>query len=183
MRTLDRDYLAANPAGDEPATFTMSIPVPDSVPLPSNADGTRPRVTLNASSDTYGNLLGILGYVHTVDVAENIIVLVVENADQNKMELYETIEEAAPFIRESAAEIVTPFRTFTLKLDLQDGDDENSLVSGLLEITAPSVTSAAQALKVMTKPRVLQELAISFSPETEDDEYDEYASNEVLVVS
>lgn len=182
MRTLDRDYLAVHPAGDEPAEFTVSIPVPASIDVPNNADGTRPQVTLNATSDTYGNLLGILGYAHDVDVAENVLVLAVENADESKMGLYETIEEAAPFIREFAAEIITPFRTFTLTLELQAGDDEDSLVRGVLAITAPSVISAAQALKVMTKPHVLTQLAISFSPETDDD--DDYAdSNEVLVVS
>lgn len=182
MRTLDRTYLATHPAGDETATFSISMPVPASVDVPDNPDGTRPKITLKATSDTYSNLLGILSYVHDEDVAENAVLLVVHNVDEKELAPYETIEDAAPFIREAVAEIVSPFRTFTLELGLQAGDDEETFASGVLELTAPSMISAAQALKAMTKPRVLTELAISFCPETDDE--DDYAdSNEVLVVS
>lgn len=180
MRTLDRKYLSENPAGDETAEFTVSVTVPTSIEVPDNADGSRPSITLKASSDTYAHLLGILSYVHDEDLAENIMMFVLENADQDKIESFSSLEEAAPYIREAAAEIVHPFRTFTLNLDLTAGDE--SVAAGVLELTAPSMVSAAQALKAMTKPQVLNELAISFSPETDDD--DGYGpSNDVLVVS
>ncbi|QOD05971.1 hypothetical protein [Pseudarthrobacter sp. BIM B-2242] len=181
MRTLDRKYLATHPAGEEPAVFEVSIDLPASVDVPNNPDGTRPQVTLKATSDTYANLLGILGYVHGVEVGQNIVMLVVENADERKMAKYETVLAAAPYLREAAAEMVTPFRTFTQTLELQTSEDENSMVTASLEITAPSITHAGLALKSMTRPHVLNELAISFSPETQDD--DDLADNHVLVVS
>lgn len=181
MRTLDRKYLATHPVGDEPAVFEVSIEVPESMDLPNNPDGTRPQVTLKATSDTYGNLLGLLGYVHGVDVGQNIVMLVIENADERKMAEYETVLAAAPYLREAAAEVVTPFRTFTQTLELQTSDGEDSMVTATLEITAPSITHAGLALKSMTRPHVLNELAISFSPETQDDE--DFADNHVLVVS
>lgn len=181
MRTLDRKYLATHPAGEEPAVFEVSIDLPASVDVPNNPDGTRPQVTLKATSDTYGNLLGILGYVHGVEVGQNIVMLVVENADERKMAEYDSVLAAAPYLREAAAEIVTPFRTFIQTLELQTSNDEDSMITASLEITAPSITHAGLALKSMTRPHVLNELAISFSPETHDD--DDFADNHVLVVS
>lgn len=185
MRTLDRNYLAAHPAGDAPAEFTVSVDLPTSVDVPNNPDGTRPKITLDATSDTYANLLGLLSYVHDEDVHDNVVALILENTDEEKLEAFGSLEEAAPFMRESAREIVTPFRTFTLSLALQTEADGQvvSEIDGQLKLTAPSIVTAAMALKSMTKPHVLTQLAISFSPETDDDD-DEYAGrNEVLVVS
>lgn len=184
MRTLDRNYLAAHPAGAEPAKFSVTVDLPRSVDVPNNPDGTRPKVTLDASSDTYGNLLGLLSYVHDEDIHDNIMAILIENVDEAKLEEFGSIQEAAPFMRAAAAEIVAPFRTFTLSLSLQTEVEGEvvSEVSGELKLTAPSMISAAQALKSMTRPHVLTDIAISFCPETDDD--DEYAgSNEVLVVS
>lgn len=182
MRTLDRNYLATHPTGDEPAVFTVSLDLPESVNVPNNPDGTRPQVTLKATSDTYGNLLGVLGYVHDEDMADNVFALVLENVDEEKLEAFDSMEAAAPFLRETASEVVSPFRTFKLPLALEAEGEEAVTVSAVLELTAPDMISAAKALKSMTRPRILSELAISFSPETED--YDDYAgSNEVLVVS
>ncbi|ACL42298.1 hypothetical protein Achl_4347 (plasmid) [Pseudarthrobacter chlorophenolicus A6] len=184
MRTLDRNYLAAHPAGDEPAKFSVTIDIPSSMEVPNNPDGTRPRITVDAVSDTYANLLGLLSYVHDEEVHDNVMAILLENIDEEKLEGFGSLEEAAPVMRHAAAEIVTPFRTFTLSLSLQtEADDEVvSEVSGQLKLTAPNMISAAQALRSMTRPHVLTDIAISFCPETEDD--DEYAgSNEVLVVS
>jgi hypothetical protein len=186
MKTLDHDYLASHPAGDQLAEFNVSIPLPESVDVPNNPDGTRPKVSMKATSDTYGNLLGALSYIHDEDVSANILALVLANVDEEKFEAFENAEDAIPFMREAAAEIVTPFRTFSVEFTLE-ADGEETPVSVALELTAPNMVTAAQALTTMTKPRVLTELAISISPETEDDdEYDEYAGdsrNEVLVVS
>lgn len=186
MRTLDHNYLASHPVGDQLAEFEVSIPLPESVDVPNNPDGTRPKITLKATSDTYGNLLGVLSYLHDEDISENILALVLANVDEEEFEVFDSAEAAIPFMREAAAAIVTPFRTFTVEFALE-ADGEDMHVSAALELTAPSMLTAAQALKTMTKPNVLTELAISFSPETEDDdEYDEYSGhsrNEVLVVS
>lgn len=180
MRTLDRKYLAAHPAGDEPAVFTVSLDLPSSVDVPNNPDGTRPQITLNATSDTYGNLLGLLSYVHDEDLNDNVMALLLENVDEEKLAEFGSVEEAAPFMRAAVSEIVTPFRTFTMSLGLEADDVE--VVSGVLKLTAPDMVSAVKALKSMTRPHVLTDIAISFCPETDDD--DDYANgNEVLVVS
>lgn len=181
MRTLDRNYLANHPAGDEQAVFTVHLTLPESVDVPNNPDGTRPQVTLKATSDTYGNLLSLLSYVHDEDLNDNVMALLLENIDEKKLEEFASIDEAAPFMRDAVSEIVTPFRTFKLSLELEA--DEVAVVSGVLELTAPDMVSAAKALKSMTRPHVLSDLAISFSPETDDYDDDYAGSNEVLVVS
>lgn len=184
MRTLDRNYLATHPAGDTPAEFNVSIPLRASVDVPDNADGTRPRVSLKATSDTYANLLTVLSYVHDEEVNENAFAILLENIDEKDLEGFASMEEAAPFLRAAAEVMVTPFRTFTLALTLSSDDAPS--VEATLELTAPSMVLAAGALKSLTKPNVLSDLAISFSPETDDDEYDEFSGdsrNEVLVVS
>jgi hypothetical protein len=55
MRTLDRDYLATHPKGDEKATLTLHLPIPASIDVPDNADGTRPAVTLKATGGPYSS--------------------------------------------------------------------------------------------------------------------------------
>mgnify|MGYP003407467069 FL=1 len=183
MRTLDRNYLATHPAGDKRAEFSISLGLPASVDVPNNPDGTRPQVSLKASSDTYGNLLGVLSYVHDMEINELVMAILLENVAEEKFEVFDSYEAAAPFMREAVAEIVSPFRAFTLSLELE-ADGEPLPVSAVLELTAPSMVSATHALKSMTRPFVLSDLAISFSPETDDDD-EEYSGgrNDVLVVS
>ncbi|HEX9225854.1 MAG TPA: hypothetical protein VF885_04240 [Arthrobacter sp.] len=184
MRTLDRNYLATHPAGDDLAAFNISLSIPASVDVPNNPDGTRPQISLKATSDTYGNLLGVLSYVHDMDINELAMAILLENVDEEKLEAFDSAEAAAPFMREAAAEIITPFRTFTLGFALE-ADGVDLPVGADLELTGPSMVSAAQALKSMTRPFVLSDLAISFSPEIddEDDDYSDGSRNEVLVVS
>lgn len=182
MRTLDRKYLASHPAGDELATFNVSLSLPTSVDVPNNPDGTRPQVSLKATSDTYGNLLGVLSYVHDMEISELIMGILLDNVAEEKLEAFDSAEAAAPFMREAATEIVTPFRTLSLGLALE-ADGVDLPVSADLELTAPSMVSAAQALKSMTRPFILSDLAISFSPETDDDEDGYSGENHVLVMS
>jgi hypothetical protein len=177
MRTLDRNYLASNPTGDTKAEFAISLELPASVDVANNPDGTRPHVSLKATSGTYGDLLGSLSFIHDMDLNELATAILLENVADEKLASPETM-------REAASEVVTPFRTFTLGIELES-KEEGVSVDADLELTAPDMVTAARALKAMTRPQVLTELAISFSPET-DDEYDEYdgdSRHEVLVVS
>lgn len=183
MRTLDRKYLAANPAGDEKAVISLSIPVPDAVDVPANPDGTRPRITFKATGDTYGLVLAALEHLHE-DEGELLVALLDFVVTDEEMEAFNSMEEAAPLLRERASAISTPFRTFEWEAVLTveaDGQERESPVA--FELITPSLAVGVPAITAMTKPRTLTNVAISFSPETDDEYDDEYGSNEVLVVS
>lgn len=183
MRTLDRKYLAANPAGDEKAVISLSVPVPTSVDVPANPDGTRPRITLKATGDTYGLVLAALEHLHEDDGAELFVALLDEVITDEEMEAFDSMEEAAPLLRERAHAISAPFRTFEWKADLiVEAGGKQSESSIEFELVTPALGVGVSAVTAMTKPQTLTNVAISFSPVI-DDEDDEFASNEVLVVS
>jgi hypothetical protein len=183
MRTLDRKFLTENPAGDEKAVISLSVPVPSSVEVPANPDGTRPRITFKATGDTYGLVLAALEHLHEDDGAELFVTLVGDLVTDEEMEAFGSLENAAPLLRERAYAISAPFRTFewNAALVIESGGQETES-SIEFELTTPSLGVGVSAVTAMTKPQTLTNVAISFSPET-DDYDDEYSSNEVLVVS
>lgn len=174
MRTLNSAFLAANPTGDEKAIFTMSAKVPDKVNVPVNPDGTRPRITITATGNTYLEVLGALTTLHEdpEPVLEGLMACLMT---EDELDAFATLEAAAPLIKERFAEVTVPFTTHTLGFEVSDGSDIE------LAITAPSATVGTQALHFLTKPHVLMQMAIGFCPETDDDE-DDYSDNEVLVI-
>lgn len=184
MRTLDRKYLAAHPEGEEKAVISLSVPVPTSVDVPANPDGTRPRITLKVTGDTYGLVLAALEHLHDDDEgAELFVALVGQVVTDEEMEAFGSLEEAAPLLRERAHAISAPFRTFEWRAALvieTGGRETESPVE--FELITPSLGVGIPAITAMTKPQMLTNVAISFSPVLDDDD-EEYASNEVLVVS
>lgn len=76
MKTLDRRYLATHPAGNERAESLMHLTLPDGVDVENNPDGTRPKVTLKATADTYGTLLAVLSELHDQDTGEIAMAMV-----------------------------------------------------------------------------------------------------------
>lgn len=185
MRTLDRKFLAENPAGDEKAVISLSIPVPDAVDVPANPDGTRPRITLKATGDTYALVLAALQHLHDDEEGtELFMALLGDLVTDEEMEAFDSLQEAAPLLRERANAISAPFRTFewTAELTIEAaGQQTESSIE--FELITPSLGVGVPAVTAMTKPQTLTNVAISFSPEI-DDEYDDgYNSNEVLVVS
>ncbi|QOT19625.1 hypothetical protein [Paenarthrobacter sp. YJN-5] len=182
MRTLDRKYLAENPAGDEKAVISLSIPVTDAVDVPANPDGTRPRVALKATGDTYALVLAALQFLHDDEGAEVFEALLNDVVTEEEMEAFSSLAEAAPLLKERAHAISNPFRTFMWGADMTveaAGQQTKQLVE--FEMTTPSLVVGIPAITAMTKPQLLTNVAISFSPVLDDDE--EYGSNEVLVVS
>ncbi|GAA4033435.1 hypothetical protein GCM10023063_16350 [Arthrobacter methylotrophus] len=183
MRTLDRKYLAANPAGDEKAAISLSVPVPTSVEVPANPDGTRPRITLKATGDTYALVLAALQHLHEDDGDELFEALVFDVVTEEEMEAFTSMEEAAPLLAERVHEVSAPFRTFTwnaaLIIEGAAGEEQESSVD--FELITPSLGVGIPAITAMTKPQTLTNVAITFSPVIDEDE--DYAGNEVLVVS
>jgi hypothetical protein len=184
MRTLDRNYLAANPAGDEKAVISLSIPVPGAVDVPANPDGTRPRVTLKATGDTYGLVLAALEHLHEDDGDELLVALVDELVTDEDMEAFASLEEAAPLLNERVHALSAPFRTFewtaALLIEAAGQQAESSIE---FELITPSLGVGVPAVTAMTKPQTLTNVAISFSPVIDDEYDDDYTGNEVLVVS
>ena len=183
MRTLDRNYLAAHPAGDEKAVISLSVPVPDAVDVPANPDGTRPRITLKVTGDTYGLVLAALEHLHDDEgSAELFVTLLGEVITEEEMEAFGSLEEAAPLLRERAYAISAPFRTFewnaALAIEAAGQQTESSIE---FELITPSLGVGVPAITAMSKPQTLTNVAISFSPVLDDE--DDYDSNEVLVVS
>lgn len=184
MRTLDRKYLAANPAGDEKAVISLSVPVPTGVEVPDNPDGTRPRITLKATGDTYGLVLAALGHLHEDDGDELFEALIYDVVTEEEIAAFSSMEEAAPLLNERVHAVSAPFRTFVWNaaLILEGADGQQSETSVDFELITPSLGVGIPAITALTKPQTLTNVAISFSPVI-DDEDDDYASNEVLVVS
>ena len=184
MRTLDRKYLAANPAGDEKAVISLSVPVPTSVEVPDNADGTRPRITLKAIGDIYGLVLAALQHLHEDDSDDLLEALIFDVITEEELERFASMDEAAPLLNERVHGVVSPFRTFSWNaaMGLEGADGTQSETSVGFELVSPSLGVGLPAITALTKPQTLTNVAISFSPVI-DDEDDDYASNEVLVVS
>lgn len=184
MRTLDRKYLAANPAGDEKAVISLSVPVPTGVEVPDNPDGTRPRITLKATGDTYGLVLAALEHLHEDEGDELFEALIYDVVTEEEIAAFSSMEEAAPLLNERVHAVSAPFRTFAWNaaLILEGAGGQQSETSVGFELITPSLGVGIPAITALTKPQTLTNVAISFSPVI-DGEDDDYASNEVLVVS
>ncbi|MBG0738736.1 hypothetical protein IV500_04795 [Paeniglutamicibacter antarcticus] len=182
MRSLDRNYLSTHTSGSEKAVVSLSVAVPTGVDVPANPDGTRPRITLNATGVTYTLVLAALQHLHEDGdgLLQELIADVVTDED---LEAFSSLEEAAPLLTERVHAVTSPFRTFEwsaeLTLESADGRQEESSVD--FELISPSLGVGVPATVAMTTPQMLTNVAISFSPKVEDD--DDYERNEVLVVS
>jgi hypothetical protein len=181
---LDRKYLAANPEGDEKAVISLSVPVPTAVEVPDNPDGTRPRITLKATGDTYGLVLAALEHLHDDDGEELFEALIYDVVTEEEIAAFNSMEEAAPLLNERVHAVSSPFQTFAWNagMILEGASGAQTETSVDFELITPSLGVGIPAITAMTKPQTLTNVAITFSPVI-DDEDDEYASNEVLVVS
>lgn len=174
VKTLDRNYLATHPAGEERAELTLSHPVPGRIDVPENPDGTRPKVSLSVTGDTYRQVLATLTALHE-DGGEELLGLLLEDVvTDEELDRFESMDDAAPLLRERVQQVVVPFRTFKAAAQLPAGIVQ-------IAITAPSLQVAVEASVGMTSPRTLTNLAIGLCPTVEDE--DDWAENEVLVVS
>lgn len=182
MRTFDRQYLATHPLGDEKAEFTLSVNVPDSAGVPLNPDGSKPQVTLKVTADTYQSALTLLVQMHE-DHQELVGTWLGQQLSvrqyRKAIKMADRGEKPA-FVQEAADKIHAKFLTFETSVAFtteEDGVDTEHTVD--LAITAPSVTVGMKGFIALTRPHSLNELAITFCPELEGEEYG-YA-NEVMV--
>lgn len=182
MRTFDRQYLATHPLGDEKAEFTLSANVPDSAGVPLNADGSKPQVTLKVTADTYQSALTLLIQLHG-DHQELVGTWLSQQLSvrqyRKAVKMADRGEKPA-FVQEAADRIHTKFLTFETSAVFkteEDGVMKEHTVD--LAITAPSVTVGMKGFVSLTRPHNLNELAITFCPELEGDEYG--SANEVMV--
>jgi hypothetical protein len=173
VKTLDREYLATHPEGDEKAEITLSASVPQTMGLELNPDGTRPQISIKVTGETYLGILGVLDSLHD-DVNPLLMGLMSDLLTEEEFDAFDSLEQAGPLLKERFAEVVVPFRTFTVQLETDEGNID-------FAITAPNAKIGAEALHHLTSPSMLTNTAIAMSPET-DDEDDDFGDNSVLVV-
>lgn len=173
VKTLDRAYLATHPAGDEKAEITLSASVPTNMGLELNPDGSRPQISIKVTGATYLGILGTLDSLHD-DANPLLMGLMSDLLTEEEFDRFDSLEEAGPLLKERFADVVVPFRTFTVELGTDEGDVT-------LAITAPTAKVGAEAFHHLTSPSMLTNTAIALSPET-DDEDDDFGDNSVLVM-
>lgn len=184
MKTLDRHFLSSHPQDDEKADISLSVPVPGTLYVPNNPDGTRPKITLQASGDTYLDILVVLSNIHDDESGAVLEALLADALTDEEMERYETLEAAAPLVKERSQEIVTPFRTFEFGFNLTPNNPTDPDRGVDLKLTTPSIVAGMRAINSLTKSAALTNLAVSLCPTVSDDDdyWDEEEREEVLVI-
>jgi hypothetical protein len=184
MRTLDRAYLSTHPKGDEKATLTLQLEIPAGIDVPANPDGTRPSVTLKATGGTYLQLAQALSGFQE-DEGEGLVQeLLTQVLSEDEIEQLAGMadEAAAGILNARFSEVVVPYRTFSFEMTMEaTGSFGKTSTDFVFEVTAPSLEIAHPAMMSMTRPVNLNQILIGWSPEIDDE--DDYAGNEVLVVS
>ncbi len=186
MRTLNKNYLATHPLGDEKATITLHVPVPENRGLPLNADGTRPQITLVGEGDTYGILLRVLSEVRDSEgemLLEAYMDLILSRSE---FEDVESLDDAAPRLKEIFTEVHEDFPTTTVTFEMtveqESGAVETHPVT--IAIKSPSMELGVSAAVAMTKPRILTQVAIELCPRADVDWDDsEDPDSHVMVVN
>lgn len=173
VKTLDRNYLATHPEGDEKAEITLSASVPQNMGLELNPDGTRPQISIKVTGETYLSILGVLDALHD-DANPLLLGLMNDLLTEEELDAFDSLEQAGPLLKERFATVVVPFRTFTVELETGEGDVT-------LAIAAPSAKVGAEALHYLTSPSMLTNTAIAMSPEISDED-DEFGDDSVLVM-
>ena len=185
MRTLDRNFLMNNPAGDEKAKFQVTALIPEGANVPLNPDGSRPQVTIDVEANTWMNGLTALGSMEGFSSNQEMVTWIEQiatDAEIEKVNSAKNDKKASQLLSELARKLLPEYETFALEMNFTGEDGQPFTVT--IEVKAPSVAIAALALESRAKNQSLMNTAIALSPETDDDEYgDEYGnSNEVLMV-
>lgn len=182
MRTLDQQYLATHPEGDEKANFTLTSLIPEHL-VPLNPDGSRQKVSVKVLADTYLAGLTLLDALR--EDPERILSAWLQEVLPPK-ELKKAAKLMKRGVRSETAQAAVE-EIHEKYLAFETGASFELTVSGKatkqaaeLTITAPSVIIGVQGFVSATKPSSLQNAAIAFCP-TVEDEYDEDSENTVLV--
>lgn len=186
MQTLDQQYLETHPLGDEKADFTLTVKIPASAGVPLNRDGSTPQVTIRVTADTYMTALIMLGNLHDdyEDLVGTWVAQQLSRAQYRKAIKLADRGEKPAFVQAAADKIHKKFLTFETSITMsttEEGGVEGKHVLGLT-ITAPSVSIGMKGFVSCTRPRSLQDAAIAFCPELEDEDGEYGSSNEVMVI-
>lgn len=173
MRTLDKQYLATHPAGDEKAEFTLAATTPEGM-LPLNPDGTRPQITVKVVAGTYSAALGTLSHLH--DNCNQIIgawaQTLLTPKQIAKAQRLASRGEKPDFAQEAVDRIHPEFIVFeTTAVATVEAGAKTFEQEVELTITAPSASSGVKAFHFLTSPENLNALAVNFSPVLNDGEY------------
>lgn len=184
MRTLDREYLATHPEGDEKANFKLIVNVPSRLEVKNNPDGTRPSITVDVTADNYLTALTLLTEMHgkTDDLMLGWLSDQLTDEQQAVIEQLPDDSGPVPFLNEVVDKIHDPFLTISTGVEavvVVNGKEVTQEMTVI--ITAPSISSGVQGFEFLTSPRMLMSTAVTFSPVVEDDEYG--YENEILVRS
>lgn len=178
MQTLDRNYLASHPEGDEKARITMSVPIGPEFNIPANPDGTPATISIGVTAENYLSALAALGHHHE-RVDELILVWLCELLTPEQIEAVNQLPDDAedvPYVEEASNRIHHEYLTFATNAEItRPGTEEKEEV--LIAIKAPSLTTGLMAFTEATTPRALTNLAIGLCPETGEPA----GSSEVLV--
>lgn len=183
MRTLDRDYLATHPEGDEKAKAEFSAAISKNHGLPLNPDGTRQRVLLSVEADTYLDMLTVLTELHEDNWNSTIEPMMMQACSAEEIAtLMAGGPEAHIVLEERFATPTSPFQTFEWEVTMTESEDDRVIRESSVKIslTAPSVAIGQEGGVFLSSPKMLQTAAIGFCPEIDDEDYDD--SNEVLVI-
>lgn len=184
MKTLDRNYLSTHPEGDEKAKLSFRGTVPSSVPVPLNPDGTQASATLEVTAENYMDAFQALHALHEDEAEQFLWELFEQVTTDEEAASISSPEEAAALLKNRTNEVVVPFRTLTVEMTIEATDSFGTKTSSdvVFELTAPSIAVGVALAMNVSSPRMLTQVMVGFSPETDDDE-DGFSGNEVLVVS
>jgi hypothetical protein len=183
VKTLDREYLSTHPEGDEKAKLSFSGTVPLSIPVPANPDGTRASATLQVTAENYMDAFQALNALHEDEAEQFLWELFEQVITEEEAASISSPEEGAALLKNRTHEIVVPFRTFTMEMSIETTDSFGTKETSdvVFELTTPSLSVGVALAINMSSPRMLSQLMVELSPQTDDDE--DETGNEVLVVS
>jgi hypothetical protein len=183
VKTLDREYLSTHPEGDEKAKLSFRGAVPSSIPVPANPDGTRASATLKVTAENYMDAFQALNALHEDEAEQFLWELFEQVITEEEVTSISSPEEAAALLKNRTHEIVVPFRTFTVEMTIEATDSFGTTTSSdvIFELTAPSINVGVALAMNVSNPKMLTQVMVGVSPETDDDE--DERGNEVLVVS
>ena len=183
------DIPAHPPRRRRKGVFTVSAEIPEKYNIPLNRDGSRPKASLDVTAPTYGTARAVLSKLNEQadEVGFQWLFDVLSEDEKSAVNTLPEDSDLPGFAREAFAREGEEFLTFTTDVEStvtatyqDDTQETEGTETTTITITAPSVAIGMKAFGTLTGSRYLQSLAISFCPETTDDEYGD--SREVLVV-
>lgn len=178
VKTLDREYLATHPKGNEKASVTFAGDVPAALNIAANPDGTAPRMALTVEASTYLHIVQALDALRRDKAEQFQWELLEQVTTEEDVTVINSAEDATALLRGRANEVVVPFRTLKVEMAIEEtgafGQTSSDVVFTLV---APNLTAGIALALNSADPSMLAQTMIALSPENGED------GDEVLVVS